>query len=437
MNDDWAREQWLRQNVNRFNAGPQFVPRNNRDGFPLASPGQGQPDDFRLPPGQAPPLWHQPPANPNYLWQWPPTFPQTPSPSPWGNPHHPFGIELDHDHDSDDGPRPIPWPTPPNRNYWSNAIPTGPWGEPDTPFLRPAAFGAPFPDGGPPPSVRFPSSPPMGPSAAPNWPMIPSTPFPNWPMVPSSTFPPMTPGPGMPGNMFMPMTPAMSSTDMTPVLFAKKSLCDCESLAPRPSNWRPDYAPPRRFQIPTLFRRMGGDRMRINLEHCHLSPILLMPNSRVPVMSFDLRSDNPFDPANLELLTTEGRPFNRTDLTQLATTRPVFRLRFYHPRLPWYLDVRASQPNGILVVDVLQQLHAKLHRAIRPHDFSNTVLDATDRERITDAYRSRCDDRVDIMQQGVRRVDFMGSDVILQGFIEGRAGMWLMKTTQSGRNIDG
>jgi len=230
----------------------------------------------------------------------------------------------------------------------------------------------------------------------------------------------------------------MSSADIEPVRFAKKAPYDYIWVAARPSDWRHDYSPPGRSKFPSLFRRgTGGDRTKINLEHCHLSPMLLMPNSRVPVMSFDLRSDYPLDPANLELLTTEGRPFNPTDLSQFATTRPVFLLRFYHPRLPWYLDVRASQPNGILIADVLQQLHAKLHKPIQLHDFSNTVLDASDRELITDAYRNRCDYRVDIMQQGVRRVDFMGSDVILQGFRAGRDGMWLMKTTRFGRNVDG
>ncbi|KAJ6595624.1 hypothetical protein DFH09DRAFT_973703 [Mycena vulgaris] len=242
---------------------------------------------------------------------------------------------------------------------------------------------------------------------------------------------PITPMP----MRFPPMTPGTPGPDLQPILFTRKYPYENENLAPRPSDWRRDYVPPRRFRL--RFRLGGADKIKINLEHCHLSPLLLMPNSKMPIMSFDLRSDHPFDPLNLELLTTAGRPFNPTDLTQFATTRPVRRLRFYHPRIPWYIDVGASQPNGVLVGDVLQQIHEKLQRPIRPEDFSNTVLDATDREVITDAYRARCDDRVDIMQQGVRRVDFMGSDVILQGFMEGRNGMWLMKTTRFSRSIDG
>ncbi|KAJ7223734.1 hypothetical protein B0H12DRAFT_289711 [Mycena haematopus] len=249
--------------------------------------------------------------------------------------------------------------------------------------------------------------------------------------------PPMGAASQMPMVPFFPMQmhPAMSSTDIQPIVFAKKDPCDCECLAARPSDWRHDYTPPRRFKLPTPFRRTSGDRTKINLEHSHLCPTLLMPNSRMPVMSFDLRSDDFFDPSNLELLTIDDRPFNRTDLIQFATTRPVSRLRFYHPRLPWYFDVRASQPNGVLVADVLQQLHAMLHWPIRQHDFSNVVLNAADRELITGAYRSRCDVRVDLLQQGVRRVDFLGASVILQGFLEGKDGMWLIKTTSFSRNM--
>jgi hypothetical protein len=158
-----------------------------------------------------------------------------------------------------------------------------------------------------------------------------------------------------------------------------------------------------------------------------------MPSSKTPVLAFDLRADHPFDPANLELLATRGRPFNPTDLAQLATARAVAQLRFYHPRLPWHVDVRAAQPNGVLVADVLHQLHAALHRPIRARDFANRALSAADRERITGAYRARCADRVDVMHHGVRQVDFMGPDVILQGFVEGKNGMWLMKTTRYGR----
>ncbi|KAJ7742711.1 hypothetical protein DFH07DRAFT_836192 [Mycena maculata] len=261
------------------------------------------------------------------------------------------------------------------------------------------------------------------------------------PFIPptSHALPPPFPGQSpFPALTFRPMTPSTPGPDVQPVLFTKRYPYDRENLAARPSDWRYDYVPPlRHFRCLSRLTNPPSDRIKINLEHCHLSPLLLMPTNRRPIMSFDLRSDDPFDPTNLELLTTSGRPFNPTDLCQLATTRPVRRLRFYHPRLPWYIDVRASQPNGVLVGDVLHQIHHKVHRPIRPEDFSNTVLDAADREMITDAYRARCDDRVEIMQEGVQRVDFLGTDCILQGFVQGRSGMWLMKTIRINRNMDG
>ncbi|KAJ7754561.1 hypothetical protein B0H16DRAFT_1418303 [Mycena metata] len=294
------------------------------------------------------------------------------------------------------------------------------WG--NTPGWANTAIAPPATWGNPPSWANTPAMTTMAPLAPPT---------PSW-ANPMTTMAPLAPP--TPSWANTPMTPQFSPMqvppDLHPLLFSKKASYDGEYVSSRPPDWRYDYVPPRRFPLISRLKRVGSEKIKINLEHCHLTPFLLMPHSKTPVVSFDLRCDEPLDPLNLELLTTSGRPFNETDLTQLATTRPVRRLRFYHPRLPWYLDVLPSQPNGVLVGDVLQQLHEKLHTPIRPQDFHNTVLNSTDRELITSAYRNRCDDRIDIMQQGVRRVDFMGSDVVLQGFMEGKDGMWLMKTTR-------
>ncbi|KAJ7104492.1 hypothetical protein B0H15DRAFT_28129 [Mycena belliarum] len=378
---------------------PEFIPPPSPGPYPLGTyapqwaPGFGGP-----PPALSP-------------WQ---GFIPPPSPGPG---QYPYGFApLE---DTDRIPRPsdmVPlWAS------FGEQQPMSPWGDGPPPLIAPdgvnlplqAAFGGPFAN------YAGPITPMPMASAFAMQPQFSQSPF----LTPVGMLQPLPAPPG-------PLGP----DGIQPILFTKKYPYESENLAPRPSDWRRDYAPPRRFRFGS--RLFAGAEHQINLEHCHLSPLLLMPNSRMPIMAFDLRSDHPFDPLNLELLATAGRPFNSTDLAQLATTRPVRRLRFYHPRLPWYLDVVASQPNGVLVGDVLHQIHEKLHRQIRPQDFSNTVLDATDRELITDAYRARCDDRVDLMQQGVRRVDFMGSDVILKGFMEGRNGMWLMKTTRFNRDMD-
>ncbi|KAK7044555.1 hypothetical protein R3P38DRAFT_168968 [Favolaschia claudopus] len=228
------------------------------------------------------------------------------------------------------------------------------------------------------------------------------------------------------------LTPGTPAAKLRPVIVADRATFDPDFLAARPADWRPDYKPPRRFRLPSVFggKSSSKKQTKTRLTPTSLTPTLLMPNRKVPVITFDLRSDDPFDNSNLELLSTGGRLFNPTDLAQIATTgtRHVNHLRFYHPRLPWFIDVRASQANGILVGNVLHQIHMKLHRPIHAHDFSNTELNAADREAITSAYRDRCADRADIMQQGVRKVDFLGDDCILLGFIPGKDGMWLMKT---------
>ncbi|KAF8146958.1 hypothetical protein K438DRAFT_491282 [Mycena galopus ATCC 62051] len=409
---------------------------NQLDGRPHMFTPRYNPDGLRLPPGQPAPLWNQRTEHPDYVHQWAPTYPQPPviPPDPWDI-ESPFV-------------RPMSlMPMGPNRNprwSWTPGYPQAPPGIPHgdgSPFGRPMDDSLVFPNWNP-PSPWAPQPPPTGFRQLPYGDGSPfPTPMNVAPPLPPMLMVPFSPSPFPP----MPMTPAMSSRDILPVVFAKRDPCDCECLAARPSDWRHDYTPPRRFRFPSPFRggnplppylplaspnpRVFPEKLKINLEHSHLCPTLLMPTSKMPVISFDLRSDAPFDPSNLELLTIANRPFNPTDLFQFATTRPVSRLRFYHPRLPWYFDVYASLPNGILVADVLQQLHAMLHLPIRPHDFSNTVLNAADREVITSAYRSRCDIRVDLMQQGVRRVDFLGADVILQGFMEGKDGMWRMRTT--------
>ncbi|KAJ7167364.1 hypothetical protein C8R43DRAFT_1121797 [Mycena crocata] len=380
------------------------APRDLPGGTPFLRPIQMGPPDYR---GSIPPGWEN--------------FPPL-SPRPY---------EFATLEDTDRLPRPSDYMSP-----WGLQSPWGPsWASNPPPLMDPG-FGI------PPPSTPFNgmiynNGNPIVPVPMDYPPAIdPQSPFGmNSRPIPFAALP-QTPLPQSWPQMPMPMTPGTPGMDLQPILFTKKYVYDYEyeNQAPRPSDWRRDYAPPRRFRIVPRLKR---EKIKINLEHCHLSPYLLMPNSKVPVLSFDLRSDHPFDPANLELLTTSGRPFNPTDLSQFATTRPVYRLRFYHPRLPWYIDVRASQPNGVLVGDVLHQIHEKLQRPIRPQDFSNKILDATDRELITEAYRARCDDRVDIMRGGVLRVDFMGSDVILRGFVEGRNGMWLMKTSPYHRNTDG
>ncbi|KAJ7640785.1 hypothetical protein DFH06DRAFT_1334506 [Mycena polygramma] len=375
----------------------------------------------------------------------------SPSPGYWGD-------RDGESEDSDDFPTPLrcgisplpPYPgdpryvaqmpaavIPPEFNFdggnnWNTGSPPGPWYGPGSPFIPPVGLAPPGPippyTGDPRYVMQVPPA-TIPPQFNFNWSDNAQTPWDDGDsQFRAPVMGPIRASPFPFGQMALP-PPGTPGANMKPVLFAWKDPYDDEYVTSRPSDWRYDYTPPRRFKLLSRLRRPGTDQP-------HLNPVLLMPNSRMPVMAFDLRSDHPFDHTNLELLTIAGRRFNLTDLTQLATTRPVRHMRFYHPRLPWYIDVRATQPNGILVGDVLHQIHAKLHRSIRPQDFTNTVLDATDRELITDAYRNRCDDRVDIMQQGVRRVDFMGSDVILQGFIEGRDGMFLMKTTRHGRNVD-
>ncbi|KAJ7064876.1 hypothetical protein C8F01DRAFT_778104 [Mycena amicta] len=225
-------------------------------------------------------------------------------------------------------------------------------------------------------------------------------------------------------------TPAQPQSQPMAMVFVTRF--DRANPPPRPSEWRRDYVPPGRWKGLSMLRR--AERNPPPLEPCHLTHTLLMPNDKTPVLSLDLRSELPLlDPltSRLELLTTTtSREPNDTDLLQLATYFPVQRLRITHEYLPWIIDIHAdtSPSNGVLVKDVLEQLRTFLQTPITPDDFYNRVLSAEDRECISDAYTARAAGRVDIMQRGVSKVDYLGAECVLSGFVEGRRGVWEMKT---------
>ncbi|KAJ7810748.1 hypothetical protein B0H14DRAFT_3480283 [Mycena olivaceomarginata] len=351
------------------------------------------PDGFRPPPWNAPS-----PPNPGYLMQWAPGYPpQTPYTSGFNRNTGmgPFGLDDD---DDDDFPRPWPgrWDAPPVLADRFQAVVVVAL-QTVLVLLAVLALQAMGPPSFPGPMQMVP---------------FPSSPFPNMPMVlfPSSPFPRYTNDSDADGANDPDDAHANDCLGPT-----THPLHQERSFPRAPGDWRYDYNPPRRFRLPSL-RRKSGDRSKPPLEHCHLSPILLMPSSKTPVLSFDLRAGPPLRPREPRAA-RHARPALQPPRTSRSSrpARPVAQLRFYHPRLPWYVDVRAAQPNGVLVADVLHQLHAALHRPIRAHDFANRALSAADRE----AHHGR--------------VDFMGPDVILQGFVEGKNGMWLMKTTRYGR----
>ncbi len=104
-------------------------------------------------------------------------------------------------------------------------------------------------------------------------------------------------------------------------------------------------------------------------------------------------------------------------------------MRLYHPRYPWYIDVRPSQPNGVTVYDIVMALHQHFTAPILNRHYWCEDVTSRDREEINRAYYLRCRSAQEELSKGVRRCDFLGMHKMLrlQGLTRGRMGMWEMK----------
>jgi hypothetical protein len=103
-------------------------------------------------------------------------------------------------------------------------------------------------------------------------------------------------------------------------------------------------------------------------------------------------------------------------------------MRLVHPRLPWYIDVHASNPTGVNLGDLFQAIWNCLRCPIQKADFLNDELSDSDRDKISHAWRVRCNGDAFEQGCGVRRVDFLRRHVVFEGLVKGRNGTWEMKT---------
>jgi hypothetical protein len=114
----------------------------------------------------------------------------------------------------------------------------------------------------------------------------------------------------------------------------------------------------------------------------------------------------------------------------LACEPPIAFMRLYHDRLPWDINVCASNPHiGVTVIDVLTAMYTNLMRGIRDVDYYNRDMDAQARDKIALAWRARCGYDEMEAARGLRRVDFLGRQLIFQGLEKGKQGAWAIRTT--------
>ncbi|KAJ7085217.1 hypothetical protein B0H15DRAFT_379950 [Mycena belliarum] len=205
---------------------------------------------------------------------------------------------------------------------------------------------------------------------------------------------------------------------------------DERHLSPRPDDWRPDYSPRSGvggdLTLASLFRAKRSDSGEFaDTRKRSLCRTLIYSGSRPPI-AYDVRR-----PPALTSFFGAFRPAHAADFSQHALAPAAPRMRLVHARLPWYIDVKHGQ--GVTLLDVLQALYEQLDVPIASRDFYCEALQRRDRDALTSAFKERCSmegrERArEEMAKGVKRVDFLGDEVVFVGLVR-RGAMWEIKTT--------
>jgi hypothetical protein len=98
-------------------------------------------------------------------------------------------------------------------------------------------------------------------------------------------------------------------------------------------------------------------------------------------------------------------------------------MRLIHPRLPWNIDVYATNPTGVDLGDLFRAIWTYLRIPIQQTDFWNNEMSDTDRDKISHVWKVRCDGDPFERECGVTRVDFSRKHVVLEGLVKGCNGM--------------
>jgi len=125
------------------------------------------------------------------------------------------------------------------------------------------------------------------------------------------------------------------------------------------------------------------------------------------------------------------RPPMTGEFTRFVCEPPARLMRIYHARMPWYVDVQATNnPVGVTFADLFSAIYNVMQVQIVDADFNNDELDDEERKRITAAYRNRVGSDQAEALKGIRRVDFLMGRSIFEGLVKGKEGLWEMKTTK-------
>ncbi|KAJ7662276.1 hypothetical protein B0H17DRAFT_1212059 [Mycena rosella] len=204
---------------------------------------------------------------------------------------------------------------------------------------------------------------------------------------------------------------------------------DEHHLSHRPDDWRDGYSPRTGIgadlSFSSFFRKKTADSSEFADPKKRELSRPLVYNASKPHIAFDMRR-----PPEETSFFGAFRPTHARDMAQPAVTPAATRMRLVHSRLPWYVDVRRAQ--GITLYDILRALFDELNLPISGRDFWNEELGRRERDSLTSAFKERCgldgrEHAKEEMSKGVKRVDFLGPEVIFVGLAR-RNGMWEIKT---------
>ena len=181
-------------------------------------------------------------------------------------------------------------------------------------------------------------------------------------------------------------------------------------------------------RFPISFYDLGNPTF--NRPHVHLNPLISYRPRRTDLtVIYNMRFE-PLPHLGVHFL---QRPATTLDYYQLATSPPVDRLTLWHPKLPWYIKVRASTPYGVTIHDVLFGIYTQLRRPISQDEYYTDALTARDREMLGLAFEERCGGDIREIAGGVRRVDFLGREAGFIGLVRSRKGVWELKSVATER----
>ncbi|KAF8148081.1 hypothetical protein B0H34DRAFT_738223 [Crassisporium funariophilum] len=209
--------------------------------------------------------------------------------------------------------------------------------------------------------------------------------------------------------------------------YAQGDSFDESNLARRPRDWRPDYSvrPGITSYIPRVGKSRSDVKEFVDPVRRDLHPLLQYQPNHPPIYH-DMR-EHPFSPEYIEFLNLH-RPANEIDFAQLCIQPTSSFMRLYHPRLPWYIDIHQSHPNGVTVYDIFSQINRQLHTPIHGRHYWNEELGDSERAGISSAFQERCRGDPGMVSLGVMQVDFLGKKCVFEGLVRGAKGLWEIKT---------